>query len=261
MAVRIGRRGKGGAEEPEEPDPNEGRMTLGEHLTELRNRIIKALIAIAIGGVVGFFLYGTILDILLDPYCQILPEGRDCTLIVTNPVEELSVRMKLSAYVGLLLASPVVMWQLWRFVTPGLYDNEKRYAIPFVGTAVLLFLLGAGLALWAFPQALSFLTNIGGEDLEAFYTPGNYFNLIVFMMLAFGVGFQFPILLTFLQLAGVLHWRTLAGWRRYAIVVIFVATAIITPSGDPFTLLALGIPLVLFYEISILIGRFVFKKP
>lgn len=260
MAVRIGRRGR---EEPEEPDPSEGRMTLGEHLTELRNRIIKALIAIAIGGVAGFFLYDTILEMLTDPYCQILPPDRpgECRLMIINPVEELSVRMKVSAYVGLLLASPVVMWQLWRFVTPGLYDNEKRYAVPFVGTAVLLFVLGAGLALWSFPQALTFLTNIGGEQLEAFYTAGNYLNLIVFMMLAFGVGFQFPILLTFLQLAGVLHWRSLAGWRRYAIVVIFVATAVITPSGDPFTLLALGIPLCLFYEVSILIGRFVFKKP
>jgi sec-independent protein translocase protein TatC len=112
-----------------------------------------------------------------------------------------------------------------------------------------------------FPQALDFLVNIGGQELEPFYTPGRYISLITFMMLAFGIGFQFPIVLIFLELANVLSWRQLASWRRYAIVIIFVATAIITPSGDPFTLMALGVPLVIFYEGAILFGRFILKQP
>jgi sec-independent protein translocase protein TatC len=236
-------------------------MSLGEHLSELRSRVIKCGLAIAAGAVVGWALYAQIMDLLIGPYCEILPAGRECTLIVTDPLEGFSIRIKLAAYVGLLLASPVVLWQLWRFITPGLYDKEKRYAVPFVLSSVVLFVLGAALALWSFPRALDFLVAVGGQDLEPFYTPGRYLSLVVFMMLAFGIGFEFPVVLMFLQIAGVLHWRTLASWRRYAIVIIFAATAIITPSGDPFTLVTLAVPLCLFYEANIQIGRFILKRP
>lgn len=233
-------------------------MTLVGHLTELRNRIIIALIAVAIGGIAGFLLYEPVLKILQDPYCEI---SERCTFIVTDPLESFSIRLKLSAYLGLLLASPVVFWQLWRFITPGLHDNEKRYAVPFVISAVVLFVLGAALALWTFPQALKFLQGVGGESIEAFYTPGKYISLIVFMMLSFGIGFEFPIVLVFLQIAGIVGWRRLSSWRRYAIVVIFVIDAVITPSADPISLLALAIPMCIFYEASILVGRFIIKKP
>lgn len=265
MALRSRRSlGGGGQDDPAAaPDgPGDGgQMSLAEHLTELRSRVIRSVVAIALGAVVGWFLYPQILDILIDPYCEILPQDRPCRLIVTDPLEGFSIRIKLAAYVGLVLASPVVLWQLWRFITPGLYDKEKRYAIPFVLSSIVLFLLGAALALWSFPRALEFLVQIGGQDLEPFYTPGRYLSLITFMMLAFGVGFEFPVVLMFLQIAGVLHWRTLASWRRYAVVVIFVATAIITPSGDPITLLTLAVPLCLFYEANIQIGRFLLKRP
>lgn len=242
-------------------DPD--RMTLVEHLTELRTRIIKVAIAIAVGGAVGFFLYNRVLDVLIDPYCEILaaqdPE-RACRLVVTDPVEAFSIRLKLSAYVGLLLASPVVLWQLWRFITPGLYDKEKRYAIPFVLSSVVLFLLGGLLAIWTFPKTLDFFVAFGGENLETFYSPGKYLGLLTFMMLAFGLGFEFPVVLTFLQVAGMLSWRRLVSWRRYAIVLIFVVDSVITPSGDPVTLAAMAIPMCILYEASILIGRFVIKR-
>lgn len=232
-------------------------MTLVEHLNELRSRLVKAIIALVIGGVVGFMLYQPVLEILQAPYCEI---SEECTFIVTDPLESFSIRLKVSAYVGLLLASPVVLWQLWRFITPGLYDNEKRYAIPFVLSSVVLFLLGAGLALWTFPNALAFLVQIGGESLEPLYTPNKYLSLVIFMMLAFGVGFEFPIVLVFLQMAGVLTWQRLGSWRRWAVVGIFVMVAVVTPSGDPFTLLALALPMYLFYESSILVGRFLLKR-
>ncbi|HUF32367.1 MAG TPA: twin-arginine translocase subunit TatC [Acidimicrobiales bacterium] len=263
MALRS-RRGLGGGEDDPDAAPGSGdggQMSLAEHLTELRSRVIKSAVAIAAGAAVGWILYPQILDILIDPYCEILPADRECRLIVTDPLEGFSIRIKLAAYVGLVLASPVVLWQLWRFITPGLYAKEKRYAIPFVLSSIVLFLLGAALALWSFPRALEFLVQIGGQDLEPFYTPGRYLSLVTFMMLAFGVGFEFPVVLMFLQIAGVLHWRKLASWRRYAIVIIFVATAVITPSGDPFTLLTLAIPLCLFYEANIQIGRFILKRP
>jgi sec-independent protein translocase protein TatC len=124
----------------------------------------------------------------------------------------------------------------------------------------MLFVLGAALAIWTFPRTLEFFAAFGGEELELLYTPGKYLGLLIFMMLAFGLGFEFPVVLTFLQLARVLHWRQLARFRRYALVLVFVVNAVITPSGDPVTLLALSVPMVLFYEISILIGRFVFKR-
>jgi sec-independent protein translocase protein TatC len=232
-------------------------MTLVEHLSELRSRIIIALVAVVIGGVVGFALYQPVIEILQDPYCEIQD---DCSFLVTDPLESFSIRLKVSAYLGLLFASPIVLFQLWRFVTPGLYPREKRFAVPFVISGVVLFVLGALLALWTFPQALRFLDGIGGDSITTQYSPGKYISLITFMMLSFGVGFEFPIVLVFLQMAGIVGWRRLASWRRYAIVLIFVIDAVITPSADPISLLALATPMCLFYEAAILIGRFVIRK-
>jgi sec-independent protein translocase protein TatC len=155
---------------------------------------------------------------------------------------------------------PVVLWQVWRFVSPGLYENEKRYAVPFMVSGLLLFLLGASLAYWTLPRALEFLNDIGGSEIETNYRPGSYIQLVTYMMLAFGVGFEFPILLVFLQLAGILEPATLRRFRRYAIVLITVLVAVITPSGDPFSMLALSVPMVLFYEASILIGRLITRR-
>jgi sec-independent protein translocase protein TatC len=247
-----------------------GRMTLVEHLRELRSRLIKALAALAVGACVGFLLYDPVLDLLVDPYCDVKadqvdradlqPGDQGCDLVVTDPLESFSIRLKLSTYLGLLLASPVVLWQLWRFVTPGLYPREKRFAIPFVASAVLLFALGAVTAWLTFPKTLQFFAAFGGDSLTLLYTPGKYLGLLTTMMLIFGLAFLFPIFLIFLQLAGILHWRRLSSWRRYAIVIIFLVGAVITPSGDPITLLALALPMVLFYEGSILIGRFALRR-
>jgi sec-independent protein translocase protein TatC len=145
---------------------------------------------------------------------------------------------------------------------PGLYPRERRLAVPFVVSGVTLFVMGAGLAYWTLPRALQFLINVGGgeADLDAFFTPDKNIQLIVYMMLAFGVGFEFPILLVFLQMAGILSYQRLVSWRRYAIVLIVVLVAVITPSGDPISLAALSIPMYLFYELSILIGRIITKR-
>lgn len=272
--MAIGTR-RAAREEAEEPQRDPSGMTLVEHLTELRSRVTKALIALVVGGALGFALYNPVLDRLVEPYCDQKqeqaerrvetgePPGIDagCQLVVTDPLESFSIRLKVSAYLGLLFASPVVLWQLWRFITPGLYDNEKRYAVPFVLASVLLFVAGAALALWTFPKTLEFLAAFGGDNLTTLYTPGKYLGLLIFMMLAFGIGFEFPVVLTFLQLARVLHWRQLVGFARYALVLIFVVNSVITPSGDPVTLLAMSVPMCVFYGISILIGRFVFKRP
>ena len=242
---------------PVQPAPTS--MTLVEHLTELRTRLVIAGMAIGAGGILGFFLYEPVLEVLQRPYCELRDE---CSFLITNPIDSFALRLKVSAYIGLFVASPVVFWQIWRFVTPGLYDRERRYAVPFIVSSVLLFLLGAGLALWTIPKALEFFVQVGGgEDLiDARYALKEYLSLVLFMMLAFGAGFEFPVLLVFLQLVGVLTWQRLASWRRYAVVVIFIVDAVITPSGDPISLFALAVPMVVFYEVSILVGRFALKR-
>ncbi|MBV8981291.1 MAG: twin-arginine translocase subunit TatC [Acidimicrobiia bacterium] len=229
-----------------------GRMTLVDHLGELRRRVLIAALAVAIGGVVAFFLYNQILGFLVHPYSQITHHR---ALIVTDPLEGFATRLKITAFGGLMLASPVVLWQLWRFITPGLHKRERRYAIPFVMASILLFCLGGAVALLTFKQALSFLVGVGGQNLTALYTPSKYLSLITLMIVAFGLSFEFPVLLVFLELAGVLSTARLRAWRRPAIVVIVAVAAIVTPSQDPYSLFAMAVPMYVFYEASILIGR------
>ncbi|MEL7207056.1 MAG: twin-arginine translocase subunit TatC [Actinomycetota bacterium] len=239
-------------------DGQGGQMSLIEHLEELRSRLMKSILAIVAGAVVAWVFYPQLFDVFTAPLCDVVDEER-CQLVITDPVQGLSTRLRVAGYGGIALAMPVILWQVWRFVTPGLYAREKRLAIPFVGSALVLFALGAGLAYWTLPRALEFLIDIGG-DVEPFFTPDKYIQLVTYMMLAFGIGFEFPILLVFLQMAGVLSNETLRSWRRYAIVGIVVMVAVITPSGDPISLLALSVPMYLFYEASILIGRLIDRR-
>lgn len=234
-----------------------GQMSLIEHLTELRGRLIKMVIAVAIGAVIVWIFYNPILEFLKQPLDDADPNAR---IILTDPLQGLATRFKVAGYGGIALATPVLLWQLWRFITPGLYPKERRYAVPFVASGMALFILGASLAYWTLPRALAFLISIGGEDIDAFYTPDKYIQLIVYMMLAFGAGFEFPLILVFLQLAGVLTYKRLISWRRYAIIAIVVLVAVITPSGDPVSLAALAVPMYFFYEISILIGWLITRR-
>lgn len=237
-------------------------MPLMEHLAELRNRLVKMALAVAIGAVISWILYPQIFDVLLNPYCDLQGTSiDDCRLLQTEPLEGFSVRLKIAGYGGIALAMPVILWQIWRFITPGLYSHERRYAVPFVISSLVLFVLGAGLAYYTLPKALDFLISIGGEgNLITQLRPLPYFQLITYMMLAFGLGFEFPIVLVFLQLAGIVEAQTLRKFRRYAIVGIVVLVAVITPSGDPYSLGILSIPMYLFYEMSIVIGTLLTRK-
>jgi sec-independent protein translocase protein TatC len=231
-------------------------MTLVEHLTELRTRLFIACVAIAVGAVVAFVLYNRILDFLVNPYCDIRrSNGQGCKLYVTSPLEGIAVRLKIAGYGGLMIASPVVLWELWRFITPGLHKQEKRYAIPFIMASTLLFFFGVLVAYLTFPKALEFLINIGGSDLQEIFSPKEYVSFFLKIMLAFGLAFEFPVILVFLQIVNVLTSRKLSSWRRPAIVIIVAAAAVITPSQDPYSLFAMAIPMYVFYEVSILIGR------
>jgi len=235
----------------EEQPVEHGHMTIWEHLAELRSRIIKVLLAVLIGAVIAWIIYPWVLTFLLHPYREIQP---DAQLYATSPLQPFATRLKVSGYLGIALAMPVILWQLWRFVTPGLYPHEKKYALPFTISSLLLFALGAVIAYFTLAPALDFLISIGGSNIQQIYTPDSYLTLIVYMMLAFGAGFEFPVLLVALELVGVLTPKQLLGWWRYAAVVIVVVAAVITPSGDPISLLALAIPMYLFYLASIGIG-------
>lgn len=230
-------------------------MPLVAHLAELRRRVVISGAAVAMGATVGFFAYGAILHLLLRPYCGILPAGQHCSLLVTDPLEPLAVRLKIALWGGIALASPVLLWQTWRFITPALHSKEKRYAVPFVAISLVLFGLGGVVAMATFPQALHFLIGVGGANLTTMLNPVKYLRLIVLMIVAFGVAFEFPVALVCLELAGVLSTAKLRASRRWAIVAIAGTAAIITPSADPVSMLAMAVPMCLFYEAAILVGR------
>ena len=233
-------------------------MSLAEHLAELRSRLVKSILAVAVFSVLGFVFSNPILDFLVEPYCEV-KQGQDCALVLIDPLEGFATRLKIAAFVGVLLASPVVLWQIWRFVTPGLHPKEKRYAIPFIASSVLLFIGGAVVALFTFPKALEFLVEVGGPNFVPLFSPSKYLRLFLLVVIAFGISFEFPVLLVFLQLARVLSTARLRRWRRGAIVGIFVFAAVITPSQDPVTMLAMALPMYVFYEAAIVIGR-LFKR-
>ena len=228
-------------------------ITLTEHLTELRRRLLVGVIGFLIAAVVAFLAYNQILAFLKGPYCH--ANHGHCALYVTSPLDGLSLRIKIAAFGGLVLASPILLFELWRFITPGLKRNEKRYAIPFVVSSVVLFLCGVGVAYVSFSHALVFLGSIGGPGLQEIYNPNQYLSLIIWMMIIFGLTFEFPVLLVSLELARVVTPAQLLGWWRWAIISITVASAVFTPSGDPLSMLALAVPLVAFYFMAIGIGK------
>src|ERR1700704_1188112 len=234
---------------------DEGRMTLMEHLLELRRRIIWSCIAVGIAAVVAWFLYPTVFSFLLHPYRQIASRSiAGGNLLATSPLEGFAIRLKITAYVAIALAMPVILWQIWQFVSPGLYRHERRYALPFIASAITLFIMGAAIAYWTLPKALEWLADIGGNNITQAYTADKYFQLIAYMMLAFGIGFEFPILLTFLQMAGIVTNETLRKYWRHSIVVIAIVVAVATPSNDPFSMLALSVPMWIFYGVALVFG-------
>lgn len=241
--------------------PTPDAMTLSEHLGEARRRILIATVAFVVAATVAVFFYNHMLSFLLHPYCQVAPPNAlakshdNCGLFVTGPLDGLSLRVKMACFGGLILASPVILWQLWRFITPGLRSSEKRYVVPFVAASVVLFLLGCTVTYLVLPHALRWLDSVGGPQLTEIYNPASYIGLVLLMMLIFGLCFEFPVLLVALQLAGVVSSRKLLHWWRWAIIVITVSAAVFTPSSDPFSMLVLMVPLIIFYFAAIGIGR------
>jgi len=229
-------------------------MTVIEHLAELRYRVIVSLAAVVAAAVVAFLLSNEVIEWLVRYYRDATAGKRDA-LVFTGPTDAFVVRLKVATYGGIVLALPVWIYQLWRFVTPGLHPREKRYALPFVASAVVLFAFGAFVALRTMPAALGFLLNVGGEAQEPLLTSDRYLSLVALLVLGFGLAFEFPLVLMFLLIAGVVDTAGLRRWRRGVIVGVAAFAAVVTPSQDPYTMLAMAVPMWVFYEVVILLGR------
>jgi sec-independent protein translocase protein TatC len=230
-------------------------MTLFEHIGELRRRLVICLVAVAIGAIVCYTFYGPILDFLRHPYCEAFHKRACPALIITAPLQGFSARLDVCGYGGLILGLPVILWETWRFITPGLKANERKYALPFVFATVLLFAAGGLTAYEIFPKGIGFLVRASGPGVLPFLTIQSYVTLISLLILVFGLAFEYPAVLVGLELAGVVSTAALRRVRRYAFLVVIIISALVTPSSDPFSMLALALPLTIFYEAAILIGR------
>lgn len=229
-------------------------MSVIEHLTELRRRIVVSLVTFAALSTIAFFVFEPITEFLLRPLCA-LPADRlgpqGCRLVFTGPLEPFLVRLKVTALVGLIAASPVWLYQLWAFVAPGLTSKEKRYALPFVMTSIVLFLAGAAAAYATLKLGLKFLLNLGGENFVPFLRADSYLTFLALVLLAFGATFELPLLLFFLGLAGIISVEQLRRQRKMAFVGAFAIAAVVTPTQDPYTMTAMALPLYALYELVI----------
>lgn len=230
-------------------------MTLTEHLRELRKRMVISAVAVFAGMVVGWVFYNQIFAFLRHPadvaVAELQAQGQHVGISVIGGVASaFSLQLKISAYVGIVLASPVWLYQLWRFVTPGLHRNERRWAFGFLGAAVPLFALGIAFAYWALPKGLGVLLGFTPDKTDNLVPLDDYLTFVLRMCLFFGLGFLLPVLLVLLNAAGVLPAS--AMWRRWREVVFgtWVFAAIATPTGDVFNMSLLAVPIMLLIFIA-----------
>lgn len=255
------REGPGSAYEPAAPDLDAdagGKMSFLEHLDELRTRLLRSVIAIGLGCVISFIFLDRVFDFVTLPMRQMLPEGGN--LVQTEPTEFFMLYLKVGVLVGLLIATPFVFWQVWLFIAPGLYAHEKRFAIPFVLFATIFFLAGAAFSHYiAFPWTWNFLVNFKPEYVQLMMRLGAAFSLYVKMLLAFAVIFQMPTLVFFLARMGMVTAGFLIRNFKYAVLIIFVLGAVLSPGGDVVSQAMMAGPMLVLYGFSILIA-WIFAK-
>ncbi|HSK98027.1 MAG TPA: twin-arginine translocase subunit TatC [Euzebyales bacterium] len=253
----------------DEEDEFGAQMSLVEHLTELRDRILKAGLAVVIAFAIAFIFRDRLFELLIGPYCELPDELRGasgvfsaerCSLIVTNVMGPLFITLKASAVLAVVLAAPPVCYQVWRFITPGLRHNERKFALPFVVLTFVLFAGGAVFAYFVIPRGLEFLVGFAGENVVPLLDADQYISFLLKTMLGFGLSFLMPLVLAMLTLADIISSEGLRTYRRHAMFGAFVLAAIITPTQDPFTMLVMGGPLILFYEGNIIFARVVERR-
>lgn len=230
-------------------------MPLVEHLYELRRRMAWSLLALAAGmALCGWAYYQPVFDVIRGPYCRTPAAGPHCALYVRDIFGQFQVRLQIAGIAGSVVSSPVWLYQIGAFITPALYRGERRYAAGFLMASLVLFGTGVACAYATMSQGLQFLLTVGGPGLVSLPDLQSYLHFATLTLLAFGVSFLFPVLLSFLNVVGLLSAARMRGMWRGMIVGIAVFTAVITPSTDPFTFMAMAIPLWLLYGVCILLA-------
>lgn len=234
-------------------------MPLLDHLRELRGRLVLGVAAIVVATIVAFAFYDPILDLLTQPYAQIRPdlerEGIESNIVITGIGGALQFQLKISFVTGLIVSSPIWLWQAWAFVLPALHRQEKKWAVLLTAVCVPLFVGGAVLAFWVLPKAIVVLIGFIPDEVQSLVTGAEYFDFVIRMMLVFGVSAQIPVVVVLLNRLGVLPADRLASARPWTIVGIFVFAAVATPSTDPVSFLFLALPMVVLYLLAELVAR------
>ena len=243
-------------------------MTLRDHLYELRHRLGLALLGLLVGCIAGFLWFQwrigpvpSLGHLLTGPYCELPSPPRfepikdKCQLLQTQPFEAFLIQFKVGLAAGAVVTSPFWLYQIWAFITPGLYDNERKFTRIFVFLASILFVCGAFLAYYVVPKGLQVLVSFGGDQFSTALAANDYISFVLVMLLIFGVSFELPLVIIMLNQTGVLPYEKLKRWRRGFFFGLFVFAAIATPGTDPFSMLALAVAMVLLFELAVQVSR------
>ena len=243
-----------------DPDGGDGgKMSFLEHLDELRKRIIYALIGVGVGFVISCFFVQKMFDFIFKPMQALLPAGQ--TLVYTEPSEAFTLYIKIAVIAGIFIASPIVMSQVWLFIAPGLYSHEKKFAVPFVLMSSIFFIGGAAFSHYVvFPMTWKFFASFGSDYLTYMPRVEPAFSTYFKMLLAFGLVFQMPTVVLFLARMGVVTGRFLMKNFKYAVLIIFIVAAVLTPDGSPITQTAMAAPMLLLYLFSAFLAWMFGKK-
>ncbi len=234
-------------------------MPLTSHLEELRKRLVRSLIAIGITFLGCFAFKEEIFRIIAQPLISVLPEGTH--MVYTGLPEAFFTYIKVSFYAGIFVASPVVFYQVWKFISPGLFTKEKKFVVPFVITSTLLFVIGVCFGYFlVLPSAYKFFLEFTTDFLKPMLSMREYLSLTLKLLLAFGIIFEIPVFLFFMTKIGLVTPRKLARMRRYAIVICFIIAAIITPTPDAFTQTMMAVPMIILYEIGIIVSKLAVRR-
>jgi len=240
-------------------ETKEQKMSLSDHLIELRKRLMRSAIALFIGFLACYYFKDYLFTIITRPLVDVLPKNG--YLIYTGLTEAFFVYMKLAFFASLIITSPFILYQIWKFISPGLLPREKKYVVPFVVSSTLLFVGGVCFGYFiALPPAFEFFISFNNQYLQALISFRDYISLFVTFLLGFGLSFELPVFMFFLAKLGIVNAKMLSKQRRYAILVIFVVAAILTPSPDALSQLLMAIPLMFLYEVSIFVARFASRK-